>query len=137
GIGQRCRLTAGLFDFLPLRLFDPAVHLFPLAPEFHAVGPVLYGSEGLAGPAWGLSELDGEALAVEGGAESDDVGARCAGFHEEAVEPGAGFFASGGRADVAVVFQVVTNDERGAELTTAASADALAGAEGFDHDAVV
>ena len=39
-------------------------------------------------------------------------------------------------ADVVVVLEVVADDERGAVLAAATAAEALAGAEGFDDDAV-
>ena len=59
-----------------------------------------------------------------------------AGLHQRAVEPAPRVLALQGRADVAVVLQVVADDQRGAMLAAAAAADPLAGAEGLDRHAV-
>jgi len=83
-----------------------------------------------------LVEFHGEGLAVEGGGQVDDVGFGGAGLHEGAVEPGAGVTALEDGFHVAVVLEVVADDEGGAVGSGAPAADALAGAEGLDGDAV-
>ena len=113
------------------------VDRFPLVPEGHVVGPADDGLEEAGGPAGVVVEFHGQRVAMQGGGEVDDVGVRRAGFDERAVEPGARAFALGGREDVAVVLQVVADDERGSVFAAASAADSLAGAEGLDGDAVV
>jgi hypothetical protein len=73
---------------------------------------------------------------VERGGEVDDVGQRSAGVEEGAVEGLACAGGSARRVDVARVLEVVADDERGAVLAAAVAAEALAGTEGFDGDAV-
>jgi len=73
---------------------------------------------------------------VEGGGEIDDVGFGCAGFHEGAVEPGAGVAALEDGFHVAVVLEVVADDQCGAVGAGTTAADPLAGAKGLDGDAV-
>ncbi|NLX97665.1 MAG: hypothetical protein GXY83_15970 [Rhodopirellula sp.] len=52
------------------------------------------------------------------------------------MEPGAGVLALEGGLHVAVVLEVVAEDEGGTVVATTMAADPLAGAEGFDGDAV-
>ena len=87
-------------------------------------------------PAGGLGELHGEGFAVEGRGEVDDVGLGCSCLEQGAVEPGAGVVASDRGLHVAVVLEVVADDQCGAVGSGASAADALAGSKGFDGDAV-
>ena len=59
-----------------------------------------------------------------------------AGLHEGAVEPVARLLPGDGGADLLIAFEVVADDQAGAMGAEAATADALAGAEGFEGDAI-
>ena len=59
-------------------------------------------------------QFHGQGLAVQGGGQVDDVGRGGAGLHQRAVKPAPRVLALQGRLDVAVVLQVVADDERGA-----------------------
>ena len=108
----------------------------PLLPERHVVGPGTMGGrcgEVQPGVRWSSMARASRCRAV---ARLTTLVRGVPAFMQRAVEPVAGVFALQGGADVAVVLQVVADDERGAVLAAAAAADALAGAEGFDGDAV-
>ena len=120
--------VAGIFDVDEERL--------PLLPEGHVVRPALDGLEDPRLPPRLAVQLHGQGLAVQGGGQVDDVGPRGAGLHQRAVKPAPRVLALQGRLDVAVVLQVVADDERGAMGAVAAAADSLPGAEGLDGHAV-
>ena len=73
---------------------------------------------------------------MEGGGQVHDVRLGCAGLEQRALEPGAGVAALEHGFHVAVVLEVVADEQRGAVGPGATAADPLAGAEGFDGDSV-
>ena len=109
-----------------MRIGQIDVDRFPLLPERHVLRPAHDGLEDPRGPARRFVQLHGQGLAVQGGGQVDDVRPRRAGLHQRAVEPIARMLALDGREDVAVVLQVVADDQRGPMLAPPPAANPLA-----------
>ena len=114
------------------RIVHVGIDRLPLVPQRHVVGPVLDGAENARGPARRAIQFQGQGIAVQGRGQIDDVGLRRTGLEQRTLKPAVGTCPLEGRYHVAVVLQIVADDQCRPGGPKAFAAQPLSDAEGLD-----